>query len=369
MRVLFLQQQPCVRALKYAVGLADARPDWHMGFAYQGQTLGEWYGSGDDLFERWWDLGDDPVRRLPDVIAEWRPDVIHSHNLPDSLTVLANEVAGAVPVIHDLHDLQSLRQTPYEHGFPQPENARRLERRAVEESAAVIAVSDELLHEVAVRYRLPRRTLVFPNYALGRDLPRLAPSFEHRAGDAPRLVYEGTLSTNGGHYDLREIFAALLAQGATLDVYPSRDVPAYGELAESLPGLSVHETIDPYRLMRVLPRYDFGWAGFNTTLNGPHVDTALPNKVFDYLASGLPVLTLKHRALRRLLRERGLGISLGRPEDLGPELARCDLEELRRRVAAARAELTVEANVERLAELYEAVVGRRPSMAAPTASV
>ncbi|MBW3593777.1 MAG: glycosyltransferase [Actinobacteria bacterium] len=363
MRVLFLQQQPCSRSLKYAAGLATARPDWRLGFAYQGKTLDGWYGSGDELFERWWDLGDDPVRRLPDVLAEWRPDVIHSHNLPDTLTVLANEVAGDVPVIHDVHDLQSLRQTRYENGFAQPENPRRLERRAVEESAALVAVSDELLHEIAVRHRLPARTLVFPNYALGRDLPRLGPFFEHRAGNPPRLVYEGTLSTNGGHYDLREIFAALVAQGVTLDVYPSRPVPEYAQLAESLPGMTVHETIDPYRLMRILPRYDFGWAGFNTALNGPHVDTALPNKAFDYLVSGLPVLTLNHRALRRMLREHGWGISVDRPEDLGPELARRDLDKLRRRVAAARADLTVEANIERLAALYEQVVSETPAVA------
>ena len=357
MRILFLQQQPCVRALKYAVGLAAARPGWRLAFAYQGKTLDEWYGSGDELFERWWDLGDEPVRRLRHVLAEWRPDVVHSHNLPDSLTVLANELAGHVPVIHDVHDLQSLRETAYENGFAQPEDPRVLERRAVEESAAVIVVSDELLQEVFARHRLSARTLDFPNYALGRDLPRLTPSFEHRPGHPPRLVYEGTLSTNGGHYDLREIFRVLVAQGVTLDVYPSRPVPEYVQLAESLPGLEVHETIDPHRLMRFLPRYDFGWAGFNTTLNGPHVDTALPNKAFDYLASGLPVLTLNHRALRRFLRERGWGISLDRPEDLGVELARRDLGKLRRRVAAARDELTVEANIDRVVELYETLVG------------
>jgi hypothetical protein len=34
-----------------------------------------------------------------------------------------------------------------------------------------------------------------------------------------------------------------------------------------------------------------------------------------------------------------------------------DLVELRGRIAAARLELTVEANIDRLAELYEAVAG------------
>jgi Hexapeptide repeat of succinyl-transferase len=50
MRILFLQQQPCVRALKYAVALRSACPWMRLAFAYQGKTLGEWYGSGDELF-------------------------------------------------------------------------------------------------------------------------------------------------------------------------------------------------------------------------------------------------------------------------------------------------------------------------------
>ncbi len=356
MRVLFLQQQPCIRALKYAVGLRAAREDWRLGFAYQGKTLSEWYGSGDELFERWWDLGDDPAGALPAVLAEFRPDVVHSHNLPDSLTVLAHEVAdGRAPVIHDVHDLQSLRQTPYEHGFPEPRDPLELERQALEESDAVVAVSDELLAAITARYRLEAPTLVFANYALRRDLPEDVDG-DPPDGRPPRLVYQGTLSTNDGHYDLREIFRELVATGATLDVYPSREVPEYRALARDLQNLAYHETIAPAALLQTLPRYDFGWAGFNDGLNRAHIDTALPNKLFEYLACGLPVLTLDHRAIRRFLTEHGLGIALESPSDLPAALARCDVTELRRRVAAARFAFTVEANIDRLADLYEEVV-------------
>jgi hypothetical protein len=46
--------------------------------------------------------------------------VIHGHNLPDRLTVLAREIVGGrVPIIHDVHDLRSLRVTPYEDGLPE----------------------------------------------------------------------------------------------------------------------------------------------------------------------------------------------------------------------------------------------------------
>ena len=305
MRVLYLQQQPCVRALKYAAGLRAARPCWRLGFAYQGKTLSEWYGSGDELFERWWDLGAEPERALPAVLDEFRPAVVHSHNLPDSLTVLAGE----------------------------------------------------LLDEIRRRYRVRGRTLVFASYALRRDLPPTLDATTRRNGLPSRLVYQGTLSTNGGHYDLRDIFRALVAAGATLDVYPSREAPPYRELAEELSGLRYHDTVEPSALLRMLPRYDFGWAGFNDGLNRAHLDTALPNKLFEYLGCGLPVLTLGHRALRRFVEERGLGVALPAPRDLEAELAGLDVAGLRERVEAARYDFTVEANIERVARLYEEVAG------------
>jgi len=356
-RVLFLQQQPCVRAMKLAVGLRHALPGLELGFAYQGKTLTEWYGSGDELFDRWWDLEDDARAALPAILDEYAPDLIHSHNLPDTLTVLANElVSGEIPVVHDVHDLQSLRSTPYENGFAQPADSRMLERRAIEESAAVVTVSDELVAELARRYRLPEHTLVFPNYALRRDVPRLLAFTEHRDGNPPKLVYQGTLSTNGGHYDLREIFRAVVAEGVSLDVYPSRPAPEYRELAERVRGLTVHDTVDPSTLLGLLSKYDYGWAGFNEAMNKPHIDTALPNKLFEYLAAGLPVLTLNHRALKRFLRERGLGIALDSPADLAGELSRRDIDKLRRRVSAARYEFTVEANAGGPAALYRSLL-------------
>ena len=357
MRVLFLQQQPCVRALKMAVALRTARPDADIVFAYQGRTLSGYYGSGDEAFARWCDLGADARETLPVVLDEVRPDVVHSHNLPDTLTVLALDLLGGrVPVVHDVHDLQSLRRTPYENGFDEPRDPLDLERRAIEGAAAVVTVSEELAAEIRGRYRAVGRMVVVPNYALRRDLPRrLGSTAAPRTDLPPRLVYQGTLSTNGGHYDLRDIFRALVTQGVSLDVFPSRDVPEYRELAAQAPGLSYHESLAPRPLLARLPSYDFGWAGFNERLNKPHIDTALPNKLFEYLACGLPVLTLGHRALTRFLRERGLGIALDSPLDLVAELERHDVPKLRRRVAAARSEMTVEANAAIVGDLYESL--------------
>ena len=356
MRILFLQQQPCIRTLKYAVGLRSAVDDLHLGFAYQGQSLAGWYGTGDELFDQWWRLGGDVATELRAIVDCFGPDVIHCHNLPDRLTVLALEVTGgAVAIVHDVHDLQSLRQTPYEDGFPEPADPLALEKAAVEGCHALVAVSAEMLAEIRARYRAPH-SLCFANYALAQDLPVTLPDPERRHGGPPRVVYQGTLSVNGGHYDLRELFAAIVAGGVRLDIYPSRPAPEYTALAECLPGMRCLDSLSPRRLLQVLPDYDFGWAGFNPTLNAAHLHTALPNKLFEYLGCGLPVLTMGHRAIARVLAEGGLGIDLATVDDLAAQLEGIDHAGLRRRVADARLDLTVEANIQPIVDLYKTVV-------------
>ncbi len=338
--------------MKYAFGLRALHPEISLGFAYQGKTLTGWYGSGDELFDHWWALPPtDPTSALAAVVAQFQPTLIHSHNLPDSLTVLAlNVVDGRVPVIHDVHDLMSLRQTPYEDGFEDPEDPAELESAAIEGCAALVAVSREMLDEIDARHATPERRLLFANYALARDL---ASDTTARAdAGPPRVVYEGSLSANGSHYDLRDHFVAIAASGLSIDVFPNRDAPAYRDLAARTPGMRLMETHEPAALLRALPAYDVGWTAFNTGLNAAHLDTALPNKAFEYLASGLPIAVGPHRALERLVADHGVGIVVEHPGDLAEQLNESDLPALRVRVAEQRHQFTVEGHVGALVELY-----------------
>jgi glycosyltransferase involved in cell wall biosynthesis len=359
-RVLFLQRQPCIRALKYAAAMRGARGGLTLGFAHQGKTLSGWYGSGDELFDHWYPLGADPAPDLRRAVADFRPDLIHSHNLPDALTVLALGAPAGPPVIHDAHDLQSLRRTPYEDGFDDPEDPLELERRAVEGCAALVVVSAEMLEAIEARHRPATRVLVFPNLALSRDLPEPAP-VDRPLDGPPRLVYQGSLSANGSHYDLRDGFRAAAEEGLTVDIYPNRDAPAYRELADRAPEITLHERLSPALLMAELPAYDLGWAIFNPALNGPHLDTALPNKAYEYLGAGLPIVSGPHRALAGLVEGRGLGIVVPEARGLRARLEALDLPAVRRRVAAARPTITVESAIGDLLALYEEVVEDAPA--------
>lgn len=356
MRVLFLQRQPCIRAMKYAVALQSADPDIEIAFAYQGRTLSAFYGSGDELFTGWWDLGLEPrpEKALRRVLRLVRPDIVHSHNLPDALTILAQDLcAGVIPVIHDIHDLQSLRRTPYRDGFDAPPDLPHLERLAVERSDGVITVSPELVDVIEERYDIPGDVLVIPNLALRRDLPHLP---ERAPGRPPVIVYQGSLSADGGHYDLRDMFTAVAEAGATLHVHPNRHVPEYAGLAPSGGRLVVHEPLTPAALMARLPEYDVGWTGFNATLNGAHLDTVLPNKLFEFLGAGLPVVTLRsHRALARFVEEERVGILVDHPAEAAEAVLSADLAVMRRRIVASRDRFTFEGNASAVLELYRSL--------------
>lgn len=356
-RILFLHRQPCIKTLKYAVGLRSAIPNLVLGFAYQGRTLSELYGGGDELFDEWFHLPPSPEDALREVVDTFRPDLIHSHNLPDTLTVAVQPlVAGRVPVIHDVHDFQALRQTPYEDGFPDPPDPSAVERGAIEDSDALITVSDVLLDEIEARYSIPARHTVFPNYALARDLPPVAelPNPPKRGERRLRVVYQGTISTGGGHYDLREIFAQVAASGAELHVFPGREpMPEYRALAERLPHLTLHGTLSSHELLRTLPQFDVGLAAFNDSLNDAHLATVLPNKGFEYVGCGLPILTLEHRALAQWVRQEQIGVVAASPAQLADVLVDLDVEPMAQRCRAIRDSVTIEGAIGTVLALYD----------------
>jgi glycosyltransferase involved in cell wall biosynthesis len=370
MNVLFVQRQPCIRTLKYAEGFRATNPEFEFSFAYENSTLTEFYGHGDERFAGWWKLGGDPASTLRDVVATQEIDLIHCHNGPDTLTNLCIDCfRGQVPIVHDIHDLMSARVTEYDDmrnearpgGDPvaaeaevalevwQPE-----ERRAIEESDAVIAVSNEIL-EIALGhgYDLPNTTAVYANYIPARFIPDELPVTPAWDESRPlRVVYEGSLNSDGGHYDLRGIFTAVASLGLEIHIYPSRAEPAYAELADTVPGIVYHRSLPPEQLYEELPHYDLGWAGFNDALNLAHLETVLPNKLFEYVACGLPVLSFRHRALTSFIEAHSVGLVIDRVAQIGEILDAKRMASLRQSVLAQRRDFTVEANIGLVADLY-----------------
>ncbi|MGD8706740.1 MAG: glycosyltransferase [Syntrophobacterales bacterium] len=358
MHILFVQPQPCIRALKYAEGLGKIHPDIRLSFAFLGNTLTELYGHGDECFEAWFPLSSNPASELRKIVATYDIDLIHSHNAPDTLTTLCIDLfGGEIPIVHDIHDLMSARETAYEDGLDKADdavNSREEERQAIERSDAVITVSNAIL-SLARRqgYRLPEITHVYANYIPERFIPKtISQNGPNVAGRPIRIVYEGFVSSNGGHYDLHSIFRALAAEGIEVHIYPSRHNSDYQSLADIVPNIVYHGRLSPEKLFKEITQYDFGWAGFNDTLNRVHLDTVLPNKLFEYIACGLPVISFPHEALKHFLETHHAGLVIDTISGLAERLRTLEMVAVRGNVRRHRWDFTVEANIGWIVNIY-----------------
>jgi len=169
MNILFVQQQPCIRTLKYAKGLKAFMPEIKLYFAYIGKTLSGIYGHGDELFETWFSIEEKIEKKLFAISKNIKIDIIHCHNAPDTLTNSCIKLfKNKIPIVHDIHDLMSARDTVYEDGVDTEETTRDVmleERIAVEESDAVITVASEIFHQVKAHgFNLVDNNLIYHNY-------------------------------------------------------------------------------------------------------------------------------------------------------------------------------------------------------------
>jgi glycosyltransferase involved in cell wall biosynthesis len=367
LKLLFLEPQPCIRALKYAIGLR-----YYLGrririhFYHMGHSLSELYGFGEEYFDKVMKVNS---RNLHEYIDEYGPHIIHSHNAPDKLTLRAIDAAEGIPVIHDVHEVLSVHRS----GFFKHDNEGKLaeyrkeERNACEKSDGRIYATEQIKKYITLHYDIDgEEDLVFYNYALESMMPYFFKEKLSSRDNQIHIVYVGCLTSivKDNHYDLRNIFSQIAAQGFHIHFYPASDEitesnKTYQRVAENSQFMHYHSPMEYERLLYEMTQYDFGWAGFNDAKNGRHLDIAIQNKVFDYISSGLPILSYPYKAMQSLIKKNGIGLIINNVNELANALRTVDIEGLRARVMQARHRLTVESHISNLLEFYTKIVESR----------
>jgi glycosyltransferase involved in cell wall biosynthesis len=295
------------------------------------------------------------------IVAE-RPDVIHAHDAAMLLPAVAGRRLTGARLVYDSHELAT--SVPYREKTWAAFVAG-IERIGIPRAAAVITVSDGIAARMSERYGLRETPVVVRNVC---DLsPTGAPAgLRERLGidrDTPLVLHQGAPAPSRGCDTLVRAMAGV--PDAQLVFLGDSDMGYEAPLRALIAELRLENrvtllpSVPLERLLDHTAEADVGVTLLQDTCENHRL--ALPNKLFEYLAAGIPVVGADLPEVRALVTGREIGwvADPADPEDLARALraavaARRD-DRLRARVAAAHAELRWPVERQRLTGLYDAL--------------
>lgn len=300
------------------------------------------------------------------------PDIVHSHDLLTLPVAALTAARTQTPLVYDSHEL-----------YPELGTLSRVERtvwRCIEQllirrATVVITVCDSIAAELLQRYRLRRRPVVVLNCARLTSAASRSRAELLRAKlgitdpHEPLILYQGGFAPNRGletlvraaHYLDRGV--VVLMGWGTLETALHKLVDEEGLGGRVL----ITTPVDQARLLEytagaavgVIPYENVGLNNYYTT----------PNKLFEYIAAGVPVIGSRFPELVRFIEGYGLGRTF---DPSGPrglaDAVNCLLRdedgyaECRRNAASAAATLNWEQESQKLVAVYAAAREASPRL-------
>ncbi len=289
-------------------------------------------------------------------------DVVHAHDLNTlPVAALLAHRTGA-RLVYDAHELY-----PEVSTLSRLERAiwRRLEPKLIRRSDRVITVCDAIAEELSRRYRIstPQVLLNCPPSTEIAD-PALSPlrrAVGLATGDRTTLVlYQGGFAPNRGLVELvlamHELDDAILV------------MMGWGRLEDDLRELVGAQRLhDRVRILGPVHRdqlqlwtagADIGVIPYQPV--GLNNTFATPNKLFEYMSAGIPIVATRLPEITRIVDGHAIGVTFERvtPREIAAAVRRlltdpAERAAMRRRATVVRDQYTWEHQAERLLTLYE----------------
>jgi hypothetical protein len=265
-------------------------------------------------------------------ISEFDGDLIHVHNEPNWPVAVA-KANSTLPVVLNVHDLSIARPTTEFDPF--------------EEEAFALADAFVFVNEYQRAFAIQAGYAVEgkPHVCIGNYL-----STEHMV-DKPVLphvggvVYAGGIDMRGATQGWRDMSAVSDALSGALHIYTDSSCD-YGKL---------HMTEYDFDLyLQRLATHDWGFCGTPNPM--PAWEHSIPNKFYDYIAAGIPVIAMNVPLVRDACEKDGLGVYVERPSDIPRAIAMSKRAPFVKRVLAARRRLSWQAHVAPVAAMFDSLV-------------
>jgi glycosyltransferase involved in cell wall biosynthesis len=314
-------------------------------------------------------------------------DVIIVRDVPLCPTALTAGRRYRIPVVLDMAEnypammraiWETGRHRPIDTIVRNPSLVQRVERWCVDRVDHIVVVVEESAARVERLGVPPSRITVVSNTPLIERAQRAVPAAERRpARDDGGLdiVYMGNIEVTRGLLESIEATGRLRAQGHRVRlrlIGKGRDDAFVRAHAASL-GLGS----DAVEFLGFIPSHHEALSVMESADVGlmPHRkseswDTTIPNKLFDYMAAGLPVVSSNAIPCERILAETGAGVVFqsGETKSLGDALLKMfDPRHRSTLGAAGQRAITIKYNWERDAQLFVRVVEDEASRSAQPA--
>jgi len=269
-------------------------------------------------------------------------DVIHCHNDPDWLVEVARRIKPDTPIIHDVHDLASMRDFQVDELIDQ-------ERRAMAMADAYIFPSQGYAREAKRFHNLPdsKPSKVLYSYCNMEML--LRPALPRIRG----IAYEGNLVGTGAPHTMHYRDHRYLAQYLTQHNIPITFYGAEGGLAHEYRkiGAICIPILGYANLIENISRHDWCFVGAEEWTKT--LQYSMPNKLFESIVAGVPAIVCNSEEAGEFVEEHGIGVHVHSIHEI-PEIYERH-EELRKNVLEKRHQFLMESQVDELVNLYRTV--------------
>lgn len=254
------------------------------------------------------------LRAMQHLVADEKVDVLHVHDLPLVMAAVAFGKLADLPVVFDLHEdypamvADYVRSPPARLLFRRFRTLHHLERLSLASVSHCLVVVEEQKQRLVDLGVPADRITVVPNVLDLGDLPP-APEDPPEDHDDVRFIYTGLFGAARG---LDRVLEAMgrLPYDAPVRLVLVGDGDMRAKLESQAKRLGIADKIDfagwqpRDRLGEYMVDADVGLVPHLVT---PHIQTTMPNKIYEFLAYGLPLITSHARPLARLVDEAGCG--------------------------------------------------------------
>lgn len=222
---------------------------------------------------------------LLDFVNKSDFDIVHCSNEPDILTNLL--VHSNKPVVFDTHDLLTARK-----------NSSSREIYYYEYAANKFADGNMYVGEYYRDLQVERygvradRTFILPNIPLESQLPfsnQKKPKLSASDGEL-HIVYEGGISDDpASNRFFEDLWKSITGSNIHIHYYSQVNIAYCKALEQTSPYLHYEGNLSSLELVVEMTQYDIGSLLLNPV--DKNADMSYPNKLYEYLAAGLPIVS------------------------------------------------------------------------------